>query len=92
MSELYNQCNGITFLSCTAPNSALEVTLVGCSSEFLNAVLQPCLWPGCSADPVCLGNFSAVTAHIILYLAASNRQAFIFLSSSPLASDYCKNV
>lgn len=49
MSELYNQCNGITFLSCTAPDSALEVALVGCSSEFLDAVLvarllyRPCL-------------------------------------------------
>lgn len=35
VSKLYQQYNGITFLPCTPPNLGLEVTLEGCSSEFL---------------------------------------------------------
>lgn len=35
LSKLYQQYNGITFLPCTPTNLGLEVTLVGCSSEFL---------------------------------------------------------
>lgn len=66
-----------------------------CGLQFVSfwsdAVPQPCLWSGCSADPVCLWSFSAVTAHIILYLASKTKQAFRFLSS-PVASNYCKNV